>query len=389
MNILFIAAFPILPNNGGVQRSTYTLAGEFENLGIKTWFLSLKKVINRIEFDDRQLFLENNDLNNSIAIREIKDIIQNRKIEVIINQAGIYKHVTKFLRKVKCRKINIITVHHNCIICLSERYKEIVLGNLKNEWVRMFFKLQPLWLILKLRHRVKYSWLFKESLKSSDLLVLLSDSFISELKFYIKSPDFNKIKSIPNPAPFRSNKEYLYQKENRIIYVGRLEITQKRVDRLLNLWKILHEKMPEWYFDIVGDGSARKWMEQFTKENNMTRINFYGFSNPEKYLKKAKFLTISSDFEGYGMVLVEAQAFGTIPVSFNCFSSLNEIIEDQHSGLIIQKFNEKEYITSLISVMRDEEKRMWMARNAQNHIKKFYPETIAKKWIEEINKFSE
>ena len=44
---------------------------------------------------------------------------------------------------------------------------------------------------------------------------------------------------------------------------------------------------------------------------------------------------LTSDFEGFGMVLIEAQARGVVPITFNCFSAINEVVENNISGLIL------------------------------------------------------
>ncbi|MGK7390765.1 MAG: glycosyltransferase [Candidatus Cyclobacteriaceae bacterium M2_1C_046] len=380
INILFIAQFPIVPEEGGVQRVTFTLAEEFQKRGYSVWFLTLqKKPVNKAGTDNRQLYLLDDKI-NSIKNKEfVLELIKKKQITVIFNQGGIYKHVTDFVEPLHKKGIRVFTVHHNCVSCLNKRYREIILANKKGNYFWRIIDKPIIWKILKEINRIKYGRLFKRAINNAAGLVLLSRSFISELEHYGVSPD-NRIKAIYNPAPFKPDINALEEKENRILYVGRLRIGQKRVDRLLRIWHQLHTEFSEWEFDVVGDGVERKQMEDYVSKHKLNRISFYGFTDPRPFFRKAKFFTLTSDFEGYGMVLVEAQAYGVIPLAFDCASVIHEVIADQISGVIVKNFNESMYVDKIRQLIKNDFQREKMALAGIKHITSFNIEIIVNEW---------
>ena len=221
---------------------------------------------------------------------------------------------------------------------------------------------------------------FRNAQEKSDCLLLLSDIFIPELSHYGVEIDSEKVKAIPNPASFKVPTIDFEEKENRILFVGRLEKVQKRVDRLLAIYEVLHQVLPDWHFDVVGDGSAREWMEEYCRKNNLERINFHGYQDPKKYLRRAKLFTLTSDFEGFGMVLVEAQAYGTVPIAFDSFSSIHEIISQGTTGILIPSFNESKYIEEITHLTRNSDRLLEYGKNAQNNVSKFEASFIAGQW---------
>lgn len=64
--------------------------------------------------------------------------------------------------------------------------------------------------------------------------------------------DFNKVIAIPNPVSFNSN-HCTRSKEQEILYVGRIDFYQKKIDILLQIWKNIFNKYPDWKLTIVGE----------------------------------------------------------------------------------------------------------------------------------------
>ena len=377
-NILFISHPVIDPNKGGVQRVTSTLADEFVKIGRQVFFLCLQPNAKQKIREDRQLFFSLN-ADFESRQREIKEIIEKHKIGYVINQAGIQPDAMAFHNAVQSTGAKFITVHHNCVKCLNLRYREIFLNN-RSDFPWKLMDLPVVWKVLKELNRKKYGSFFRNAQEKSDCLLLLSDIFIPELSHYGVEIDSEKVKAIPNPASFKVPTIDFEEKENRILFVGRLEKVQKRVDRLLAIYEVLHQVLPDWHFDVVGDGSAREWMEEYCRKNNLERINFHGYQDPKKYLRRAKLFTLTSDFEGFGMVLVEAQAYGTVPIAFDSFSSIHEIISQGTTGILIPSFNESKYIEEITHLTRNSDRLLEYGKNAQNNVSKFEASFIAGQW---------
>lgn len=384
MTILFVANSPIENNKGGVQRVTVTLAKALQSLNIKVFYLSLcdgeAKENNGVE----QFYLpKGSKLKNKSNQVFFKTLLHEKKIDLIINQAGVYGHIISFLTKNLLSSVKLYTVHHNCISCLQENYKNIIKGGPFGK-VAYLLDFPWFWKLLLLRNKWKYGKYFKDAIAKSNKLVLLSETYIPELKTYVSSWPPNKVTSIYNPVPFKVYPDALIGKENRLLYLGRIEYTQKQCDLLLPIWKAIHQKFPNWHFDIVGGGSKLKELIELSKTSELRNIYFHGFCDPKPFLEKAKVLVMTSTFEGFPMVLVEAQAYGVVPIAFKSFNSLASIIEDDKNGIAIQPFDLTEYIEKLSQLLQNETKRFQMAEYGQQTVEKFMPEIIVQEWLNMI-----
>lgn len=385
MNILFLAQFPILENSGGVQRVTSILAEGFVDKGHQVYYLSTTEPSEKYPKDDRQFYVSS--LSESIG-SQCSEFVKQKNIDIIINQAGVYDNITKILEIVRKNNDNvkILTVHHNCIACLNENYREILLGNkgtvvtlLKN-----FLDYKVTWDFLKWKNRIKYRGLFTKSLKISNRLVLLADKFENEL-FQLGVQNLKKVVAIPNPASFEAFPSAIAEKQNRIVFVGRLEYAQKRVDRLMEIYHKLHDTYEDWNFDIVGDGKERYWMEDYKKSHRLDRIHFHGFQDPKPFLKKAKIFTLTSDFEGFGMVLLEAQAFATVPVVFRCFSAIEDIVP-RDTAVILEQFDNDLYVSKVKELISLPASLASFARMSLANVTRFQSKKVVDQWLELFKK---
>ena len=129
---------------------------------------------------------------------------------------------------------------------------------------------------------------------------------------------------------------------------------------------------------IVGDGPIRQELEQ--KSQKMERIIFAGYQEPEPFYRDASILCLTSDFEGWGMVLTEAMTFGAIPVVFNSFAAVTDIIEDGRTGMLVPPFSCKRFARKLAVLMRDEELRAEMSKTCRKFVQRFDIQNIAEQW---------
>lgn len=149
-------------------------------------------------------------------------------------------------------------------------------------------------------------------------------------------------------------------KQNIVLFVGRLTYADKRVDMLIDIWNLLKGKTNDWKLIIVGEGPEKENLEAQVKKLNLTNVEFAGFSNnPKEYYDKAAILCMTSVFEGWGLVLTEAQANGVVPMAFGCSEGVKYILSPhQINGLIIPPFDKEIYAQNLLSLMNNKEKRL-------------------------------
>lgn len=141
--------------------------------------------------------------------------------------------------------------------------------------------------------------------------------------------------------------------------MGRLSYADKRVDRLIDIWNILKGKTAGWQLIIVGEGDEKKKLEAYVKKLNLTNVEFAGFcNNPKQYYDRASILCLTSSFEGWGLVLTEAQANGIVPIAFECSDGVKSILSpNEINGLLIPPFDLEAYAKKLLFVMNNTEAR--------------------------------
>lgn len=211
-------------------------------------------------------------------------------------------------------------------------------------------------------------------------LVLLSNKFVNEFSLLAKISPANKLKVISNPLVPEKFQFEPEKKTNQILFVSRHVWWQKRIDRVINIWKKIMDKFPNWELVILGDGPNHADYVRIAEKLKTQRLTFVGQQSPKEYYMNAKILCMTSSWEGFGLVLTEAQQFGCVPIAYRSYSSLDDIIEDGKTGYSVTPFNEGEYIDKLTHLMMDDELRENMARQAMQSVKKFHVDKIADDW---------
>ena len=385
MNLLFIYGSEINPQEGGVQRVTYDLGVHFTGLGHSVIYLATAKAEMCIDINSHQYFLPNSQKLDSLEnIEFYKNLVRDSRIDIIINQGGIGPKLTKFCIKIKeYFDVKVLSVIHNSLLGNVLNFTSSHSTQIKRIPIPFLFNLLQTKLIAKIltyAYILKYRRHYTYSLNKYDKVVLLSESYYPELKIIVPKCDFSKIASIANPCILKVNKT-INNKQNELLYVGRINTAQKRVDLLLDIWGKIYDKFPDWKFSIVGDGPEREELENSSKNMGLKRIKFYGLQNPVSFYERAKILCMTSAYEGFPLVLVEAQNFATIPIAFKSFASIDDIINTGENGLLVDAFNIEKYVAGLSEMMGNDAKMILMAKNCQKSADKFSIEFIGIKWI--------
>jgi len=380
MNILFYIDFPFKLNTGGVQRSTHKMAQLFERKGHQCVILN-RDIGEESKLVDGLEVLSICNMEDSLEEQRYKDYLSQYNIDVVINQMGSDLRVTNFLYKNKGARVKLVSTLRMNPKNFADNLKDILKVELQKKNV-VFFNTGLLRQFVLIYHRIKQALILSSIIKKSDYFVLLNKNFIPELKYFGIDTRKNaqKLKAIPNLfSPVKSD---VSKKQNIILYVGRLSRNQKRTDLLMKIWKDLHVQLSDWEFLVVGDGEDKSWMKAYAERHKLERIKFLGSQDPELYYRKAKILSFTSAYEGFGNVLVEAQQHGVVPVMFNSYSAAPEIVVDNTSGFQIKPFDCVEYSkkTSLLAI----DVELWknLANGAELQAKKFEEEEVYKLWEE-------
>lgn len=237
-----------------------------------------------------------------------------------------------------------------------------------------------------------WKWKFNKHIKkrfeyivdNSDSVVVLCEGHKNIMERMIDSNQKNKIHSIINPLTFSSPNVEINEKRNEIIFVGRLEYTQKRVDRILKAWKCISEKYPDWCLKIIGDGEDRARLESMADKKNLKRIEFTGRTNPKPYYEKSKILLLTSNHEGTPMVIQEAMSYGVVPVVMKSFSAAPDMIKDGYNGVLTKAFSIRKMANAVEKLVHDPLYCQQLSHNAHQTIKGMSNSQILSQWDEII-----
>lgn len=211
-------------------------------------------------------------------------------------------------------------------------------------------------------------------LKQLDKMVVLTDNALSDW------PELSNVVKIPDALPFKiDGKSDLSAK--RVMSIGRYAY-DKGNDLLLQAWTIIEKQMPDWSLDIYGNGNKEPYQEQMNELSlDSYRCHLYGpVSDVKKEYLSCSIFMLSSRFEGFGLVLIEAMACGVPVIAFDCDNGPRSIINDGENGFLIPPFDINLFAEKVILLMRDHELRYKMGENAQKTASLYEIDRIGQQW---------
>jgi glycosyltransferase involved in cell wall biosynthesis len=169
--------------------------------------------------------------------------------------------------------------------------------------------------------------------------------------------------------------------EKLIISVGRLNY-QKGYDLLLDIAVLLKEKIPDWHIIIYGDGEEKtKLMNKIQQLNINKFVTIHNFVNEiEGIYEKAGIYISTSRFEGFPMVLLEAQSCGVPAVSFDCPCGPSDIIIENKTGYLVPLGDIKGFADRVLELANNTTKRIGFGKSASESAKRFNTDNISKLW---------
>jgi glycosyltransferase involved in cell wall biosynthesis len=146
---------------------------------------------------------------------------------------------------------------------------------------------------------------------------------------------------------------------------------------------VLREE-PSWKLRIYGDGSARGELSRLISELGVgSNVSLMGTTTDiGSELASASVFALSSRFEGFGMVIVEAMSKGLPVVSFNCPRGPAEIISDGVDGVLVPNGDVEAFAAALLSVIRSRPTRERMGAAGLEKARSFSPDRIGERWDE-------
>jgi len=220
------------------------------------------------------------------------------------------------------------------------------------------------------------NYIFRRAVRLSDAVITLTNSD----KPYWEH-EVQKVMVVPNPITFYCEQiEGFERKPGRILCVARLD-SQKRVDRLIDAFALIACRYPAWYIDVYGDGVEHDALVcQISRLNLESRICLNPPTNQIKQeYQSSQFSVLSSDYEGFGLVIAESMACGTPVVSTDCTFGPSDIIEDKVDGLLC-KMDVKDLAEKMEWMITHEEERKQMGIKAHQSVARYRKENVMKEW---------
>lgn len=348
---------------GGAERVCVTLANGIYKRGINV------KIV---------IFNNNNN-------KYIKYLDKNVEVINLNAKSTLYGYLKLFKFVKSSRPLNILAFTESiaaiCILCKSI-YKLNTIIVARN--------INYLSLLRKNMSNIKAKILFNFSVKfypKSNLIISQSAEMKEDL-VNNWNIDNDKIVVINNPVSenirnYSNINEILTEKTIDVLFVGRLE-HQKGIPHLINSIKICKKKGYNLNVNIVGTGSllheTNKLIKNAELQDNIKIIGH--ISNVEEYYSKAKLVVLSSIFEGFPNVLIEAITLGTPVVSFKCPSGPTEIIKNGENGFLAEYLNDNDLADKIIDALNNN----WSVEQIKSTSIQYNEENIIDQYESELRK---
>ena len=337
---------------GGIEKALINLLNNIDYTKYEVTLILEKK---------EGIFL--NQLNKNVILKELKvsrskNILLRKILNFSRKQLFKIKNKNKYdfsccyaTYSYSCNKLALIA-SSNSSIYIHSNYKDVY--NNKSEIYDFF----------NTRHIDKFKHIIFVSNEAKDYFKELYPNLTNKLKVLNNFIDVDNIQKLSDETI-----EITKEKNNKLfVFVGRLDDSSKKLKRALNLVKEI-KNIELW---IVGDGPDRNIYEKYTSENKIIdRVKFIGKKqNPYPYMKKADYIILTSDYEGFPVTYLEAIALNkdiitTLPTS-------DDSIDIRNYAYIISKNQDKmvKEVKSIIA-QKDKKQRIDIEKIQMNRIKKF------------------
>ena len=387
---------------GGIGRATTVLNDYFRNhFGWKVYsiyaFEAKDDCVRAVNDGSIQLRLHDRLGMRRLAQNYVRatEFIRQNQIQIVIIQTSmdVVAKLRKVLDRDNLNNVKIISVLHyspgtdEFPISLSELKSNILQGKAS---AKNFLKgiVAPAYNTFEHHATVKA---YQNAYKYGDAVILLSDSYIPTYKEFAHLKDTNKLLAIPNCLPFEHTltNEEIEAKDKTALVVGRMVDFPKRISLILKMWQTIeqHPVAKDWNLDIVGDGQDLETFKSLANKLGLLHCIFHGRKDPIDYYRNASLFFMTSEFEGFPMTLVEAQMMGCVPVAFDTFDSLKEVVTDKENGRIIPNNDTEKYVDTVIELMKSGDTRLKLVQNGLNNCQRYSQQTICNRWKSLIESF--
>lgn len=195
-------------------------------------------------------------------------------------------------------------------------------------------------------------------------------------------PELQNVCVIPNPVSFFPD-DVSDCTSKQVIAVGRY-VAQKGFDRLIAAWREVASKHSDWVLRIYGDGHLREELQQQIFDLGLAENCFleHSVSDVASKFCESSISVMSSRFEGFGLVIVEAMSCGLPVVAFTCHCGPRDIITDGKNGILVSEGDIAGLTAGINLLIENEDLRREMGQEARDRASEYKLDVIGRQWIE-------
>ncbi len=368
---------------GGGERVSYDTAKLFAKQGVQSYFFAMgmnEKEWEKPTADCQVCLFSSETFKGGAELNQMIDFVKQEQIDRLFIISPIPNLTRRLREETQCKPIFWL---HSAPFWQLTHKRERKLAKLRSYPLKAFLPLARLyWHFYFKSYDKKIKALYEENFKYSSAYLVLCPEYKDELikRLKLNEAEARKIYPVVNTIVVEATPQL--EKKKEIIFLGRLSYVDKRVDRLLKIWQMIYQELPDWSIRIYGSGPEAKRLEKEVEELKLERITLEGFVNePSKVLQSASILCMTSTYEGVPMAMVEAQNQGVVPMAFSVTSGIEYVCKGE-AGISIAPFDLDAYAEALKKLCLDDELRQSFQKNCLLKRLDYTPSTNEQVWAE-------
>lgn len=373
--VAFCWIFELDASHGGVERVTLRLMDGLADRGYDCLFILYDIGTDSFLVDGK-------------AIDDLDAFLDQRAVNTLIDQNGQDDRVARALegsgwhgRLIVCHHVEPMYLRkiydlRRVIVEIGDRESPIAV---RLAWLARLVS-YPLW------QRTSRRKIAKTQLRNynrAHRYVVLSKKFIPELSKLLGQTALRKVTAVPNPLSFEIDPAIAagYEKKREVLIVSRLSEGQKRISAALMAWRNVElQDLDGWTLKIVGNGPDADVLQDMAQDLGLERVRFLGRQDSLPHYQSASIFLMTSRVEGWGITLTEAMQTGTVPVAFDAYASLRDIVEDGETGIIVPNGDVVALSNAILYLMKDSARRKALAARAIEAVQQYRLDGVLDQW---------
>ena len=230
------------------------------------------------------------------------------------------------------------------------------------------------------KYLTRYDWLAKLMVTKVNKIVGVSKTISNTINSKFQT---DKAITVYNPVELFSKQDEIVDSNIKyILFLGRLDDDSKNFSLLIDAYAKSELPKNSVELHLYGEGPDENFIRQKIDAVGLYEIiKLFSFTpNVYPVLKNALFLTLTSHYEGFPRVLIEALSVGTPVISVDCKSGPSEIIQHEKNGLLVENYNPEALSDAFNRLLFDEKLYKFCKMNSKDSVSHLHQKNIANQW---------